>query len=256
MYASPISASDTPADPINLLWRASRTGGAVEQLRLLADLPQRGDSLQAVTVTAVIRHLRARACLDLGELDMAQAEASEALAAWDHVAAVIAAVDPQMVLRAHAFHARLASRHVEAYRDFARRQLLELAHCARLKSETILAAIAASRGNAHAAAVALDRIATTWWADLPVRQPGLRAVELAAAAHYAATGDTARAQAMRDRAAKISGVMRAYPEDAPDSWPSQPAQEGLLRFAFAAARLPLLIEEYGSHETTREIKGT
>jgi hypothetical protein len=242
MCASPISASDAPVGPVNRLWQASRIATPAEQLRLLADFPRPDDPLQAAIVAAVTRHLRARALLSLAILDVAQAEASEALAAWDNVGAVIGAVDPQMAVRAHAFHARLASRHLGAYREFARRQLLELARTVRLKSETILAEIALARGDMHLAAEALQRISTAWRADLPMRLPGLRAVELAAAHHYAAIGDATRAQEMRDRAATITGVMSAYSEEAPETWPPQPSQEGLLRFAFAAARLPVSLD--------------
>ena len=126
MCASPISASDAPADPIGRLWRASRMAGPSEQLLMLAELPRASDPLQAAIIPAVARHLRARALLSLAMLDGAQAEASKGLSAWDGVAAAIGSVDPQMAVRAHAFHARLASRHLDAYRDFARRQLLEL----------------------------------------------------------------------------------------------------------------------------------
>jgi hypothetical protein len=58
----------------------------------------------------------------------------------------------------------------------------------------------------------------------------------------AAIGDAPRAQEMRGRAATIAGVMSAYAEDAPDDWPPHPSQEGLLRFAFAAARLPATLD--------------
>ena len=242
MCALPISASDAPVHPIDRLWRASRTDGPAEQLRLLANLPLTDAPLQAAIFAAVTQHLRARALLSLTILDVAQAEASEALSAWDNVAVAIGAVDPQMAMCAHAFHARLASRHLNAYRGFARWQLLELARVARLKSETILAEVALARGDTRLAAEALQRISTIWRADLPVRLPGLHAVELAAAHHYAAFSDAAHAQEMRDRAATIAGVMSAYPEDAPESWPLQPSQEGLLRFAFAAARLPASLD--------------
>jgi hypothetical protein len=246
MCASPISASDVLADPINRLWRASRVDGAAEQAQLLDDVRRPDDFLEAAIVAAVARHLRARALLSMGKLEAAQAKASETLSAWDNVAAVIAAVDPQMTVRAHAFHARLASRHLDAYRDFARRQLLDLARTARLKSEIIPAEIAATLGDARFAAEALDRISKTWRADLAARLPGLRAVEMTAAKRYAAAGDEMRAQELRDRALTIFGVMSAYPEDAPESWPSQLNQEGLLRFAFAASRLPASFEEYNS----------
>lgn len=249
MCASRISASDAPVDAINLLWRVSRMDAPAEQARLLADVTETmDDPLQAAIIAAVTRHLRARALLSLAILDVAQAEASEALSGWDDVALVIGEVDPQMAVRAHAFHARLASRHLGAYRDFARRQLLELTRAARLKSETILAEIALARSDMRLAAETLQRISAIWRADLPVRLAGLRAVELAAAHHYAAIGDAARAQEMRDRAATIAGVMSAYPEDAPERWPPQPSQEGLLRFAFAASRLPASLD--GSQEIT------
>lgn len=250
MCASPISASDAPADPIDLLWRASRVDGAAEQVRLLIDLPRTDDPLQAAVAAAVARHLRGRAFLSLAILDAAQAEASAALTAWADVADAIAAADPQIAMRAHAFHARLASRHLDAYKDFARRQLLELAGAARLKSETILAEIAAARDDVRVAAEALDRISQAWRADLPVRLPGLRAVELAAADRYAASGDDVRAWRLRERVATISGVMSAYPEDAPERWPRQRTQESLLRFAFAAARLPATLDRYLSQEIT------
>lgn len=251
MCASPISASDAPTDPISRLWRASRLDAAAEQTRLLADVQPPNDLLEAAIVAAVIRHLRARALLSMEQLDAAQAEASEALSVWDNVAAVIAAVDPQMTARAHAFHARLASRHLDIYRDFARRQLVELARTARLKTETIPAEIAATRGDTRFAAGVLDRISKAWRADLPARLPGLRAVELTAARHYAAAGNEARARELRARAATISGVMSAYPEDAPESWPSQPNQEALLRLAFAATRLPASFEEYNSQKAAK-----
>ena len=207
MCASPISASDVPADPINRLWRASRVDGAAEQTQLVADVQRPDDLLEAAIVAAVARHLGARALLSMGKLEAAQAEASETLSAWDNVAAVIAAVDPQMTVRAHAFHARLASRHLDAYRDFARRQLLDLARTARLKSEIIPAEIAATLGDARFAAEALDRISKTWRADLAARLPGLRAVEMTAAGRYAAAGDEVRAQELHARAATISGVI-------------------------------------------------
>jgi hypothetical protein len=248
MCASPISASDAPVDPIGRLWRASRMAAPSEQLLMLADLPRPSDPLQAAIIPAVARHLRARALLSLAILDGARAEASMGLAAWDGVAAAIGSVDPQMAVRAHAFHARLASRHLDAYRDFARRQLLELAAAARLKSETVLAEIAAASGDTRLAAESLQQVSTMWRADLPVRLPGLRAIELAAACHYAAIGDAPRAQEMRGRAATIAGVMSAYAEDAPDDWPPHPSQEGLLRFAFAAARLPASLDS--PRETT------
>ncbi len=253
MCASPISASDAPADAINRLWQASRIDAVAVQLRLLADLPQLDDTLQAAVIAAVTWHLRARALLALGKREAARAEASTALSAWDNVAAAIATVDPQMVVRAHAFHARLASRHLDAYRDFARKQLLDLARCVRLKSLAILAEIAAGAGDLGAAAEGLDEISKNWRAALPVRLPGLRAVELAAADHFAAIGDAVRAQGLRDRAATISGVMSAYPQDTPDRWPGQPTQEGLLRFAFAAARLPASLEQISSQEITKAL---
>lgn len=249
MCASPISASDAPADPVNRLWRASRIATPAEQLRLLADFPRPDNPLQAAIVAAVTRHLRARALLSLAIFDVAQAEASEALAAWDNVGAAIGAVAPQMAVRAHAFHARLASRHVDAYRDFARQQLLELASVARLKSEVILAEIAAVRGDARLAAEGLQRVSTAWRTDQPVRLPGLREIEARAARYFEMAGDAARAQEMRGRAATVAGVMSAYPEDAPEGWPPQLTQEGLLRFAFAAVRLPTSLDM--AQEATR-----
>ena len=251
MCASPISASDAPADAISRLWRASRTGKAAEQLRLLADLPREDGSLQCAIIAAVTRHLRSRALLALEKLEAAQAEASAALKAWNDVAAVIAAVDPRMVVRAHAFHARLASRHVDPYRDFARRQLLELAHAARLKSTAVGAEITVAKGDRRAAAAALNEISKAWRAHLPLRLPGLRAIELAAAEHYAAIGDTDHAQQARRGAATISGVMSAYPEDAPEHWLGHPTQEALLRFAFAATRLPESLDQISSQEITK-----
>jgi len=251
MCALPISASDWAEHPIDCLWRISRLPGAdhpdpSHEASALVDLLER-----AVT-KAVARHLCARAHLARADYAAAREAGSSALQEWDHLVAEIGATDPALVSRAHAFHARLASRHDAAYRAFARKQLLDLARCARLKTESLLAAIAAQEGDPHAAAVALDGISLAWRADLPVRLPGLRTIELAAAGWYRASGDMTRAEQALTRAATVSGVLAAYPEDAPTHWPRQPSQEELLRFAFAATRLPEAIESWSPVEEASE----
>lgn len=241
MCASPISVSERIVDPINYLWQISRLPGTEHP-----DLPQDGssavDGLDQAVVSAVTLHLCARAHLARTDHVAAREAASSSLAEWHRVTAEIAAVDPTLVSRAHAFHARLASRHQAAYRTFARKQLLDLAGCARLKTESLLAAIIAGEGDPHAAGVALDGISLVWRAGLPMRLPGLRAIELAAAGWFTASGDVIRANEASARAAMISGVFAAYPDDAPTRWPRCPSQEELLRFAFAATRLPGAIE--------------
>src|SRR3546814_10869472 len=67
---------------------------------------------------AVARHLWARSFLARGEHAPARAAGLSSLASWDDVTTEIALADPQMVGRAHAFHAQLASRHSAAYRNF------------------------------------------------------------------------------------------------------------------------------------------
>lgn len=253
MCESPISASDRTVAAIDRLWRVSRLETAGEQLRLLDDMALSADnSLTQAVMLAVGGHLRARALLGLKDFDAAHAAAGVALLAWKLVLAELAAIDPQMVARAHAFHARLANRHQTAYRDFARKQLLDLAHCARLKTQSISAAIKAGQGDFRHAADALNTLALFWRTNLPVRLPGLREMELAAAAWFRDSGNRERAVVLRERARSVSGGFSAYPEDAPEAWPKHPSQEELLRFAFAAARLPdqMRVSRMGVEETS------
>lgn len=244
MCGSPISEFDGP-DPIDLLWRISRRPGAEHPGLPQDEFPHAGGLARAV-MQAVARHLWARSLLARGEHAPARAAGLSSIASWDDVTTEIALADPQMVARAHAFHAQLASRHSAAYRNFARGQLLGLARSARLKTESVVAAVAAADGDPHAAAVLLDDISRAWRAGLPVRLPGLRAIEVVAAAWYAASGDDTRAQDLAARAATVSGVLCAYPEDAPARWPDRLSQGNLLRFAFAATRLPDAMES-GPH---------
>ena len=251
MCASPMSASDWAENPIDCLWRISRSPGA-DFPDVLQNPSSLADPLERAVTGAVAGHLRARAHLARADYVAAVEAASFALPEWDQVTTEIAETDPELVSHAHAFHARLASRHQEAYRAFARKQLLDLAACARKKTESLLAAIAAGEGDPHAAAVALDDISLAWRAGLPGRLPGLRTIELAAAGWYSASGDAAHARQMAARAAAVSGVLSAYPEDAPEHWPKRPSQEELLRFAFAATRLPEAIEAWSPAEKVSE----
>lgn len=252
MCASPTSASDRGDNPINLLWRISRLPGSdyrgVHHPGASEDLRSPGGALQQAVTSAVTQHLAARGHLAHGEHAAAREAAIFALENWYRVAAEIAAGDPPLVSRAHAFHARLASRHRAAYRTFARKQLLDLASCARLKTEALLAAVAAAEGDLRSAAASLDGISRAWRAGLPVRLPGLCAIELAASAWYGAVGDAVRAEEVAARAATISGVLSAYPEDAPAVWPEPLGQVDLLRFSFAAARLPEAVDSIAKED--------
>jgi hypothetical protein len=243
MCASPMSASDWHEDPVNCLWRISRLPGA-ESFDQPQDRPVDQDVLTQDALHAVAWHLCARGHLVREGYYAAREAASASLAAWHKVAREIAETNPRPVSRAHAFHARLASHHQAAYRALARKQLSDLAACARLKTEGLLAAVTAAEGDLHAAGDELDGISLAWRAGLPVRLPGLRAIELAAAAWYSASGDAGRAREAAARAATVTGVFSAYPEDAPADWPKRPSQQELLRFAFAATRLPEAIESW------------
>jgi hypothetical protein len=102
--------------------------------------------------------------------------------------------------------------------------------------------MAVAEGDLRSAAISLDGISRAWRAGLPVRLPGLRAIELAASAWYAAVGDAVRAEKVAARAATISGVLSPYPEDVPARWPEPLGRVDLLRFSFAAARLPEAVD--------------
>jgi hypothetical protein len=247
MCALPISASDRVEDAIDCLWRISRLPGP-DHPDLSHDVFSPVGSLEQAVTSAVAWHLRARAHVARADFISAREAASTALAKWHRLTTEIAEVDAELVFRAHAFHARLASRHQAAYRQFARKQLLDLAGCARLKTESLLAAVAAGEGNPRAAAMTLDCISLEWRAGLPVRLPGLRAIELAAAGWFRVSGDVTWAETAAARAATVSGVLSAYPEDAPERWPKNLNQEQLLRFAFAATRLPEAIELWSAIE--------
>jgi hypothetical protein len=201
-------------------------------------------TLEKAVIQAVAHHLRARNFARHEDHAAARKAARAALAAWRRAAAGLAAINPPTVTRAHAHHARLASRQGTAFRELARKQLLELAGCARLKTESVLATITAIEDRPHEAAARLDAISRNWRDDFPVRLPGLRSIELAAADWYRAGGDAVRAQVMAERAATVSGVLSAYPEDRPAQWSQRPGLEELMRFAFAACRLADPVEAY------------
>lgn len=239
MCALPISASDWRDDPINCLWRMSRLPDCE-----LPGSPAVDGTLEKAVVQAVAHHLRARTCARHKDHATARKAARAALAAWRRATAGLEAINPPTVVRAHAHHARLASRQGAAFRELARKQLLELAGCARLKTESVIAAIAAIEERPHEAATQLDAISRSWRSGLPIRLPGLRTIELAAADWYRAGGDVMRARVMAERAATVSGVLSAYPEDRPVEWSKQPGLEELLRFAFAACRLADPVEAY------------
>jgi hypothetical protein len=241
MCELPILGSDV-TDSIYRLWQISQMNAAADQLHLLNESTRPADNLLTrAVVLAVRQHLRARALLALRKFDAAREAATAAVSAWDQVAAEIAASDPQLVAQGHAFHARLADRNKSAFRNLARKQLTDLVRCARMKTQSIIAAIAAEIGDLGSAAEALDALAQAWRKDLPIRLPGLREIELAASFWYQVAGDVERADAARQRASSITGVLNPYPEDTPESWPSRPTQEQLLRLAFAVARLPRLV---------------
>lgn len=243
MSELPISASSRLAAALDELWQASRAADAAQRLRLLEMAPpvKAGGFVRGILV-AVSRHLCACALADLEDIVMARQAAEAALAGWERLADAIAEVEPQLVARGHAFHAGLASRHRATYRDLARKHLLDLAGCGGMKSRSIRATVLAMAGDRQAAAEDLDAAARSWRATLPIRMPGLREIELAAAGWYEQVGQGGPAHALRARAASLSGVLSPYPEDGPEVWRCRPTQEALLRFACAAARLPDAIQ--------------
>jgi hypothetical protein len=197
--------------------------------------------LDRSVLDAVRLHLRSLVALEEGDLPDAVSGVTKTLAAWQGVEHAIECVSPEMAARAHAFHARLANRHQPAYGALARKALSDLAQAARCKTETIRAAAFAADGDKRGAAEALEQIATRWRRDIPLRLPGLRAIELTAARWFEASDCPSLAKPLRNLALTISGRHAAYLEESPDVWPAILRQEDLLRFAFAASRLPAVI---------------
>ncbi|QEX25227.1 hypothetical protein FRZ61_51740 [Hypericibacter adhaerens] len=229
-------------DVVGQLWAASLACSPALRCRLIdACVVPHIDGLKGHVLQAVSRHLRALAETDAGLVVAGRSNAEEAVNAWIALERAIATTNPELVPLAHAFHARLASRHQSAYGALARKQRLDLARCARLKTEALHAAALKAAGEGLAAAEALERISNQWRAGLPTRLPGLRAIELTGARWFSGEGREAFAAALLSRAETIAGVHAAYPEDAPVHWPPNPNQDELLRFAFAAARLPAAI---------------
>jgi hypothetical protein len=197
--------------------------------------------LDRSVLEAVRLHLLALVALEAGDLPAAQAGLAQALEAWGGVDRAIENITPEMASRAHAFHARLASRHRATYGALARKELVDLAQGAKLKTECIGAAAIAADGDTRRAAETLAEIAGRWRRNVPIRLPGLRPIEMAAARWFEASDRPSRAKPLRGLALTISGRHAAYPEESPEAWPPVLRQEDLLRFAFAACRLPAAI---------------
>ena len=249
MSGSPISASEAMAGTIDLLWQASLVRQVDDRRSTLQALPPiHGTDIQTSVVRSVALHLLALVHLDNGVLQAADITAGEAITAWTAVEQAIAAAEPELAARAHAFHARLAHRSGTAYGALARKQLLEYAGAARLKTEALRAAVASTAGDRSVASEALARTSSAWRGALPLRLPGLRQIELAAARWSREAGRTDLARVMNAQAGMLTGVHAAYPEDAPERWPANPRQDQALRFAFAATPLPEAIQAAARQE--------
>ena len=241
MSASPISGSELNK-AVNRLWQARLSAVPVERRRLLAppELPEASE-LDRSVLAAVRLHLLSLVALEEGDLPGAQAGLASALTAWEGVAQAIEGISPEMASRAHPFHARLASHHQAAYSALARKELVDLALAAKLKTESVGAAVAVAEGDTRRAAEMLAEIAARWRRHVPIRLPGLRPIELTAARWFEESDRRTLAKTLRSLAQTISGRHAAYPEDSPEAWPPVLRQEDLLRFAFAAATLPSVI---------------
>jgi hypothetical protein len=226
---------------VKRLWRGRLPGAPAARRRLLGRAMPKASELDRSVLDAVRLHLCSLVALEEGDLRNAISGVSETLAAWQGVEQAIGNAAPEMAQRAHAFHARLASRHQAAFSAIARKTLADLAHGAMCKTESIHAAALAAEGDERGAAEALEKIAARWRHGIPIRLPGLRAIELTAARWFEAADCPSLAKPIRDSALTISGRRAAYPEESPKVWPPILYQEDLLRFAFAASRLPAVI---------------
>jgi len=252
MSGSPILGSEM-GKAANRLWQARLPGASAERRRLLG-LPPMPDAteLERSVFEAVRQHLMSLAALEDGELSDARSDVAQALVAWEGVERAIEGVSPEMASHAHAFHARLASHNRAAYGALARKALSDLAQGARLKTESILGAAFAASDEKRGAAQTLEKIAAQWRRDVPIRLPGLRPIELAAARWFEASDRPNSAKTLRNLAQTISGRHAAYPEESPEVWPPILRQENLLRFAFAASRLPAVIAAADEPENRKD----
>jgi hypothetical protein len=242
MSGSPTLESESLDAAVKRLWQARLPGATAERQRLLGPSMPEATELVRSVLDAVRLHLWSLVAVEEGDLPEARSGVTQALEAWQSVERAIEGVAPEMAARAHAFHARLASRNHAAYGALARKELFDLAQAAKLKTESIRAAACAADGDPRSAAVMLGEIAARWRRGVPIRLPGLRPIELAAARWFEATGSAILAKTVRDLAQTISGRHAAYPDESPETWPPILRQEDLLRFAFAASRLPSAIE--------------
>jgi hypothetical protein len=241
MSASLTSGSEM-REAVGRLWQARLPAAPVDRRRLLILPPvPNSTELDGSVLAAVRLHLLSQIGLEEGDLSAARTGVASALAAWSAVERAIESVSPEMASRAHAFHARLASRHQAAYGALARKELVDLAQAAKLKTESIGAAAVAAGGDERSAAEMLAEIAARWRRNVPIRLPGLRPIELTAARWFEACDRRNLAKTLHSLAQTISGRHAAYPEDSPEAWPAVLRQEDLLRFAFAASRLPAAI---------------
>ena len=242
MSEPPISVSDIPKPPIDRLWQISRTpldAANADELSALGWLASHTELDAGYCVAEAVRlHLAVLCAISSGRTGSVGTEAYRAVEMWAFASRRLGQEKAKLTTRSHAFHARLSSRHREAFEAFERERLLQWAEGARLKSQMIVAAIAFRSGKTAWAAEAAREIANRWRAAVPVRLPGLGDIERAAARWSAQTGSAEQSRLLADRAASLTGTLAPYPEDMPQHWPSDPNRESLLRFGFAATVLP------------------
>jgi len=118
--------------------------------------------IQQHGLSAVVNHLLSIAAFRDGALLEAESRCHGALRHWGNVLDEIDVCIPKMAKRSHVFHARLASRNREYYRELARNTLRQLALCCRLKSAFIEAMIAAETGIYGEASTMGGQIIAAW----------------------------------------------------------------------------------------------
>jgi len=162
------------------------------------------------------------------------------VSAWDEVLDETEKDSATLTPRSHVFHLKLASKYADYYRSFERKALVEWVLGSRFKTESISAFALFASGDPGAASKKIDDISVRWRSRIPIRLPGLKVIEQLGHAWAKLASDVQLANSFEARQQELSGVYAPYQEDDETVWTKPRRAEQIVRFGFAATRLPSL----------------
>lgn len=235
-------ASERPvADNVDILWGiASHFRGGLDYSVTLRQLVfSEPDSLETKVCVAVRQHLVATCGLSERSCSETEREVSETLSAWDQVLDEIERESATLTPRSHVFHLKLARKYADYYRSFERKALVDWVLGSRFKTEAISAFAQFASGDPGAASKEINEIALRWRNGVPIRLPGLKVIEQLGYQWAKLASDTQLASSFEARQQELSGVYAPYQEDDETVWTKPRRAQQIVRFGFAATRLPI-----------------